>query len=50
VIQAYISDISSPEEKTKRMGMMGAAFGFAFLIGPAIGGIIAGYTNIHVVI
>jgi MFS transporter, DHA1 family, tetracycline resistance protein len=50
VIQAYISDISSPEEKAKRMGMMGAAFGFAFLIGPAIGGILAGYTNIHVVI
>lgn len=32
------------------MGMMGAAFGFAFLIGPAIGGILASLTNIHVVI
>ncbi|MBP9778992.1 MFS transporter [Candidatus Gracilibacteria bacterium] len=41
VVQAYISDISSPETKTKNMGMMGAAFGTAFLIGPAIGGIIA---------
>jgi DHA1 family tetracycline resistance protein-like MFS transporter len=41
VVQAYISDISSPETKTKNMWMMGAAFGTAFLIGPAIGGIIA---------
>lgn len=50
VIQAYISDISSREDKAKRMGMMGAAFGFAFLIGPAIGGILASYTSIHTVI
>ncbi len=41
VVQAYISDISSPETKTKNMGMMGAAFGTAFLIWPAIGGILA---------
>lgn len=41
VVQAYISDISSSEEKTKNMGLIGAAFGTAFLIGPAIGGILA---------
>lgn len=40
VVQAYISDISSPADRAKNMGMMGAAFGFAFLIGPAIGGVI----------
>lgn len=40
VIQAYVSDISKPEEKTKNMGMIGATFGTAFLIWPAIGGII----------
>ncbi len=41
VAQAYISDISTRETKTKNMGMIGAAFGFAFLIGPAIGGLLS---------
>lgn len=50
VIQAYISDISSPEEKTKNMGLMGAAFGMAFLIGPALWGILSQVTSIHVII
>jgi len=36
---AYIADISSPEEKAKNFGLMGAAFGLGFIIGPAIGGI-----------
>ncbi|GAB0174735.1 MAG: tetracycline resistance MFS efflux pump [Candidatus Altimarinota bacterium] len=47
VVQAYISDISMGAEKTKNMGMMGAAFGMAFLIGPAIGGILAKYIGIE---
>lgn len=37
VAQAYISDISSRETKTRNMGFIGAAFGLAFLIWPAIG-------------
>lgn len=41
VIQAYISDISAPEERAKNMGYIGAAFGMAFLIGPAIWGILS---------
>ncbi|MBC7503868.1 MFS transporter [Candidatus Gracilibacteria bacterium] len=41
VAQAYISDISTPTTKTKNMGMIGAAFGLAFLIGPAIGGLLS---------
>ncbi len=41
VAQAYISDISTKETKTKNMGMIGAAFGFAFLIWPAIGGLLS---------
>jgi len=36
---AYIADISSQEDKAKNFGLLGAAFGFGFIIGPAIGGI-----------
>jgi multidrug resistance protein len=36
--QAYIADISAPEERAKRMGLIGAAFGLGFIFGPAIGG------------
>lgn len=39
--QAYIADITSPQERSKAMGMIGAAFGMGFIIGPAIGGIAA---------
>jgi len=39
--QAYIADITAPEERSKSMGMIGAAFGLGFMIGPAIGGILA---------
>ncbi len=42
--QAYIADITSPEERSKAMGMIGAAFGLGFIIGPAIGGILAQYS------
>jgi len=39
--QAYIADISTPEERSKAMGLIGAAFGLGFIIGPAIGGILS---------
>ena len=39
VATAYIADISTNEEKAKNFGMIGAAFGLGFIIGPAIGGI-----------
>lgn len=35
---AYIADVSTPENKTRNFGMVGAAFGVGFIIGPAIGG------------
>ena len=35
---AYISDITPPEARAGRFGMLGAAFGVGFVIGPAIGG------------
>jgi len=38
VASAYIADISTNEEKAKNFGLIGAAFGLGFIIGPAIGG------------
>ena len=38
---AFIADISSPEEKAARFGMIGAAFGIGFVLGPALGGFAA---------
>ena len=39
---AYIADISTPETKAKNFGLIGAAFGLGFIIGPAFGGLLAG--------
>jgi MFS transporter, DHA1 family, tetracycline resistance protein len=36
--QAYIADISKPEDRSKNFGLIGAAFGLGFILGPAIGG------------
>ena len=36
---AYIADITPPEDRSKRIGLIGAAFGIGFVLGPAIGGI-----------
>ncbi len=41
--QAYISDVTKPEERAKSFGIIGIAFGMGFLIGPAISGFLAGY-------
>jgi len=40
---AYIADISNDENRSKNFGMVGAAFGLGFIIGPTIGGILGGY-------
>jgi MFS transporter, DHA1 family, tetracycline resistance protein len=40
---AYIADISTPETRAKNFGMIGAAFGLGFVIGPALGGLLAGW-------
>lgn len=39
--QAYISDVTKPEERAKSFAMIGVAFGFGFLVGPAISGYLA---------
>lgn len=40
-IQGYIADVTPPEKRAGRMGYLGAAYGFGFVIGPAIGGLLA---------
>lgn len=40
---AYIADISTAETRAKNFGMLGAAFGLGFIIGPAIGGLLSGW-------
>lgn len=39
---AYMADVTTPENRAKGMGVVGAAFGLGFIFGPAIGGILAG--------
>jgi DHA1 family tetracycline resistance protein-like MFS transporter len=40
---AYIADISTPEKRSQNFGMIGAAFGLGFIVGPIIGGALGGY-------
>src|SRR5689334_6975793 len=40
---AYIADISTSETRAKNFGMIGAAFGLGFIIGPAIGGLLGSF-------
>ena len=40
---AYIADISTPENRAQNFGMIGAAFGLGFIIGPVVGGLLGQY-------
>lgn len=40
---AYIADVSTPATRAKNFGLIGAAFGLGFIIGPALGGLLAGW-------
>ncbi len=41
IAQAYISDVTKPEHRTRAFGLIGISFGLGFLIGPAISGVLA---------
>jgi DHA1 family tetracycline resistance protein-like MFS transporter len=40
---AYIADVSPPEKRAANFGLVGAAFGLGFIIGPAMGGVLGHY-------
>jgi MFS transporter, DHA1 family, tetracycline resistance protein len=40
---AYIADVSPPEKRAANFGLVGAAFGIGFVIGPAVGGVLGQY-------
>src|SRR6476661_6027606 len=41
VAQASIADVTRPEDRTKNFGLIGAAFGVGFIVGPFLGGLLA---------
>jgi multidrug resistance protein len=43
VVQAYLADVTPRDQRARAMGMIGAAFGLGFVVGPAIGGITSRY-------
>jgi len=40
-IQGYMADVTPPEQRAGRMGLLGSAFGAGFVVGPALGGLLA---------
>lgn len=40
IAQAFIADVTAREDRSKGMGMIGAAFGLGFVLGPALGGVL----------
>jgi MFS family permease len=43
VASAYIADVTTPEKRSKGMGMIGMAFGLGFIFGPLLGGVLGGW-------
>jgi MFS family permease len=41
VIQGYIADVTPPEQRTAKMSLLGAAYNIGFIVGPALGGLLA---------
>jgi len=45
IAQAYITDHTRPENRTRAFGVIGIAFGFGFAVGPAIGGLLSSHAK-----
>ncbi len=45
IVQAAIADVSEPKDRAKNFGLVGAAFGIGFILGPLLSGWIAGFTG-----
>ncbi len=46
VANAYVADITAPQDRARRFGLVGAMFGLGFTLGPALGGLLGGI-NLH---
>ena len=46
VANAYVADITPPEDRARRFGMLGAMFGIGFILGPVMGGLL-GAVDVH---
>lgn len=46
IANAYVADITPPEQRTQRFGQLGAAFGMGFILGPVMGGLL-GHIDLH---
>lgn len=46
VANAYVADITPPEDRARRFGLLGAAFGMGFILGPVMGGLL-GSVDLH---
>ena len=42
---AYVADVTPPEQRAARFGMLGVAFGAGFVLGPALGGLTGSYRS-----
>lgn len=49
IASAYIADITTPENRAKGMGLIGAAFGIGFVFGPFIGGVVGKHLGLEYV-
>lgn len=50
IAQAYISDVTAPENRAKSFAIIGIAFGFGFMVGPGISGYLASFNYVYPII